>query len=68
MAAIAHVEGKGLSSFAQGCSGLSKAPMAFLTLTVKNCPIEDLRKTLDWMNKSFIRLTKLNKFWNMHKS
>lgn len=31
----------------------------FLTLTVKNCPVEELRKTLDWMNKSFIRLTKL---------
>lgn len=31
----------------------------FLTLTLKNCPVEDLRSTLDHMNKSFIRLTKL---------
>ncbi len=34
----------------------------FLTLTVKNCPIEELRKNLDCMNKSFIRLTKLKEF------
>lgn len=31
----------------------------FLTLTLKNCPIEELRSTLDHVNKSFIRLTKL---------
>lgn len=31
----------------------------FLTLTLKNCPIEELRFTLDHMNKSFVRLTKL---------
>ena len=31
----------------------------FLTLTLKNCPIQELRSTLDHMNKSFIRLTKL---------
>jgi plasmid rolling circle replication initiator protein Rep len=37
----------------------SKHRWLFLTLTVKNCPVDDLRKTLDWMNKSFIRLTKL---------
>lgn len=34
----------------------------FLTLTVKNCPIEKLRENLDWINKSFIRLTKLKEF------
>lgn len=34
----------------------------FLTLTVKNCPIEELRENLDLMNKSFIRLTKLKEF------
>lgn len=34
----------------------------FLTLTVKNCRIEDLRETLRWMNQSFARMTKL-KAW-----
>ena len=31
----------------------------FLTLTLKNCQVQELRQTLDWMNKSFVRLTKL---------
>lgn len=30
----------------------------FLTLTVKNCEIKELRKTIQWMNKSFINMTK----------
>lgn len=34
----------------------------FLTLTVKNCEIMDLRKTIDWMNQSFTRLSKLKDF------
>ena len=34
----------------------------FLTLTVKNCPINELKVTLDWMNKAFARLTKLKVF------
>jgi plasmid rolling circle replication initiator protein Rep len=34
----------------------------FLTLTVKNCPITELRKTLSCMNKSFTRLTQLKVF------
>lgn len=34
----------------------------FVTLTVKNCQIEELRETLDWMNKGFKRLTEL-KVW-----
>ncbi len=34
----------------------------FITLTVKNCQIEDLRTTLDWINKGFKRLTEL-KAW-----
>ena len=34
----------------------------FLTLTVKNCPIHELRETLKWMNQSFNRLVKL-KSW-----
>lgn len=35
----------------------------FVTLTVKNCKIEELRLTLDWMNKAFKRLTEL-KAWS----
>jgi plasmid rolling circle replication initiator protein Rep len=31
----------------------------FLTLTVKNCPVEELRAMLTHLNKSFVRLTKL---------
>lgn len=34
----------------------------FLTLTQKNVPVQELRKTLDSMNKAFIRLTKLTAF------
>lgn len=34
----------------------------FLTLTVKNCPLDELKKTLNHMNQSFIRLTRL-KAW-----
>lgn len=36
----------------------------FLTLTVKNCPITELRAVLDSMNQSFKRLTKL-KSWKI---
>ncbi len=35
----------------------------FITLTVKNCKIEELRTTLDWINKAFKRLTEL-KAWS----
>ncbi|MBV8801530.1 MAG: protein rep, partial [Gammaproteobacteria bacterium] len=34
----------------------------FLTLTVKNCLITELRDTLAWMNKSFTRLSQLKIF------
>jgi plasmid rolling circle replication initiator protein Rep len=34
----------------------------FVTLTVKNCPITELKNTLAWMNKSWQRLTQL-KAW-----
>ncbi|NEO24880.1 protein rep [Moorena sp. SIO4A5] len=34
----------------------------FLTLTVKNCEIWELRQTLIWMNKSFTRLSRLKAF------
>lgn len=34
----------------------------FLTLTVKNCPLEELRANLTWMNKSWEKLTKRKQF------
>lgn len=34
----------------------------FVTLTVKNCKITELRDTIKWMNESFARLTKLKRF------
>lgn len=39
-----------------------KARYLFLTLTVKNCAITELRGTLKWMNESFSRMTKLKSF------
>jgi plasmid rolling circle replication initiator protein Rep len=34
----------------------------FVTLTVKNCEIKDLKATLDWMNEGFTRLSRLKLF------
>ena len=34
----------------------------FLTLTVRNCPITDLRSTIQWMNKAWQRLIKRREF------
>ena len=34
----------------------------FLTLTVRNCAMEDLRSTLKWMNQSWQRFSQLKKF------
>ena len=34
----------------------------FVTLTLKNCQIHELRDTLSWVNESFKRLTKLKEF------
>lgn len=34
----------------------------FVTLTVKNCAIGDLRKTLTWMNEGFTRMSRLKAF------
>lgn len=34
----------------------------FLTLTVKNCAISELRETLKWMGQSFARMSKLKDF------
>lgn len=43
-------------------SDFPKHRWLFLTLTVKNCPITELKDTLVWMNKSWQRLTQL-KAW-----
>ena len=34
----------------------------FLTLTVKNCEIKDLRETITWMNQGFTRMSRLKAF------
>lgn len=34
----------------------------FLTLTVKNCPLEELRETLAWMNKAWGKMTRRKNF------
>lgn len=39
-----------------------KCKYIFLTLTVKNCHVTELRDTLSWMNKSWIRLSQLKSF------
>lgn len=39
-----------------------KARFLFLTLTVRNCPVEELRSTLSHMNKSWVLLTKRGQF------
>jgi len=39
-----------------------QARFIFLTLTVNNCRVEDLRTTLAWMNKSWVRLSQRKQF------
>lgn len=39
-----------------------KARFIFLTLTVKNCPLDELRSTLDWMHSSWRKLVKRKEF------
>lgn len=39
-----------------------KARFLFLTLTVKNCPLDDLRETVKHLNKSWIRLSQRSQF------
>lgn len=34
----------------------------FLTLTVRNCEVNELRETVNWMNKSFLKLVKRKRF------
>lgn len=44
--------------------GYSKAPWIFLTLTVRNCEVKDLKSTLKHMNASWRRLVKKVAFLN----
>lgn len=39
-----------------------KARFIFLTLTVRNCPLDELRLKLDWMHKSWHKLVKRKEF------
>jgi plasmid rolling circle replication initiator protein Rep len=39
-----------------------KARFIFLTLTVRNCPLDELRETIGWMNQAWVRLTKRKQF------
>lgn len=39
-----------------------KARFIFLTLTVRNCPLVELRSTLEWMHKSWHKLVKRKEF------
>lgn len=39
-----------------------KARFIFLTLTVRNCPLDELRETIGWMNKAWKRLTDRKQF------
>lgn len=39
-----------------------KSRFIFLTLTVKNCPLPELRSTLNWMHESWRRLVKRKEF------
>ncbi|MFO0194742.1 MAG: protein rep [Pseudanabaena sp.] len=39
-----------------------KARWLFVTLTVKNCEIADLRETITWMHEAFKRMSKLKAF------
>nr|BAA01618.1 replication protein [Microcystis aeruginosa] len=39
-----------------------KARFIFLTLTVRNCPLEDLRETIAWMNASWLKMIKRKNF------
>lgn len=39
-----------------------KSRFIFLTLTVKNCPLDELRETLAWMHRSWSKLIKRKEF------
>lgn len=47
---------KAFEAFPQLLKDYPKSRFIFLTLTVRNCPLSELRETLTWMNKSWKRL------------
>lgn len=55
-------QAKAFSALPKVAQAYPKHRWIFLTLTVRNCPIDELRETLDMMNKSFGRMTKLASF------
>ena len=57
-----RLKARAYKAFPKIVADYPKYRFLFLTLTVKNCELLELRSTLDWMNKSFTRLTQL-KSW-----
>jgi len=55
-------KGKAFNSFPKLIQDYPTARFLFLTLTVPNCPLGELRQTLAWMNKSWERLSKRKAF------
>ena len=44
------------------CADYSRGRFLFLTLTVRNCPLENLRETIAWMNASWKKMTMRKNF------
>ncbi|MBD2119155.1 protein rep [Microcystis wesenbergii] len=44
------------------CADYPRGRFIFLTLTVRNCPLEDLRETIAWMNSSWKKMTMRKNF------
>ena len=44
------------------CADYPKGRFIFLTLTVRNCRLEDLRETIAWMNASWLKMIKRKNF------
>ena len=57
-------KGRALKSLPLVIEDFPRYRWLFLTLTQRNCPVTELRKTVTEMNKSFARLTKL-KQWSI---
>lgn len=44
------------------CADHPRGRFIFLTLTVRNCPLEQLRETIGWMNASWLKLIRRKNF------
>ena len=44
------------------CADYPRGRFLFLTLTVRNCPLEDLRDTIAWMNASWLKMIRRKNF------